>query len=45
MATFQKFHDFPEQVLKGVHNFAAHAFKIALTNTRSVCAISAGEKR
>lgn len=33
MATFQKFNDFPEQVLKGVHNFSAHVFKIALTNT------------
>ena len=41
MATFQKFHDFPEQVLKGVHNFAAHAFKIALTNTAPVAANTA----
>ncbi|NML61824.1 hypothetical protein HHL21_12210 [Massilia sp. RP-1-19] len=33
MASFQKFNDFAEQVLKGVHNFSAHAFKVALTNT------------
>lgn len=33
MAVFQKIPDFAEQVLRGVHNFAAHAFKVALTNT------------
>jgi hypothetical protein len=33
MAAFQKIPDFAEQVLKGVHNFAAHTFKVALTNT------------
>jgi hypothetical protein len=33
MATFQKFNDFAEQVLRGVHNFGAHTFKLALTNT------------
>lgn len=32
MAVFQKVPDFVEQVLKGVHNFAAHTFKLALTN-------------
>jgi len=32
MAAFQKVPDFVEQVLKGVHNFAAHTFKLALTN-------------
>lgn len=33
MATYTKFQDFAEQVAKGVHNFASHTFKIALTNT------------
>jgi len=33
MAALQKFNDFAEQVLKGVHNFSAHTFKAALTNT------------
>lgn len=33
MAAFQKVQDFVEQVLKGVHNFSAHTFKLALTNT------------
>lgn len=32
MAVFQKVPDFVEQVLKGAHNFAAHTFKLALTN-------------
>jgi hypothetical protein len=33
MATFNKFQDFAEQIAKGVHNFASHSFKVALTNT------------
>lgn len=33
MATMQKIPDFAEQVLRGVHNFGSHAFKVALTNT------------
>ena len=33
MASFNKFQDFAEQVLKGVHNFSAHTFKAALTNS------------
>lgn len=33
MATYQKFQDFAEQVAKGVHNFASHTFRVALTNT------------
>lgn len=37
-SAFQKFNDFPEQVLKGVHNFSAHAFKAALTNTAPAAA-------
>jgi hypothetical protein len=32
MAAFTKFQDFAEQVLRGVHNFGAHTFKVALTN-------------
>lgn len=32
MASFTKFQDFAEQVLRGVHNFGAHTFKLALTN-------------
>ena len=33
MATYNKFQDFAEQIAKGVHNFASHTFKVALTNT------------
>lgn len=33
MPAFQKIPDFAEQVLRGVHNFSAHTFKVALTNT------------
>lgn len=33
MAAYQKFQDFSEQVLKGVHNFSTHVFKVVLTNT------------
>lgn len=33
MPGFQKIPDFAEQVLRGVHNFGAHTFKVALTNT------------
>ena len=36
MATYVKFQDFAEQVEKGVHNFASHTFKVALTNTAPV---------
>jgi hypothetical protein len=36
MATFNKFQDFSEQVHEGVHNFASHTFRIALTNTAPV---------
>jgi hypothetical protein len=32
MATMQKFQDFVEQLLRGVHNFGGHTFKAALTN-------------
>lgn len=33
MATFNKFQDFSEQLARGVHDFDAHVFKVALTNT------------
>ena len=33
MAAYNKFDDFTEQESRGVHNFGAHVFKIALTNT------------
>lgn len=32
-STFTFFQDFAEQLGKGVHNFASHTFKIALTNS------------
>ena len=33
MATYMKFNDFVEQLLKGVHAFGTHTFKVALTNS------------
>lgn len=33
MAVFNKFNDFSEQFVRGVHDFDAHTFKVALTNT------------
>lgn len=33
MATFNKFNDFTEQLVRGVHDWDAHTFKVALTNT------------
>ena len=33
MPALQKFQDFAEQVLRGKHDFGAHTFKVALTNT------------
>lgn len=32
MAAYNKFQDFSEQLVRGVHDWDAHAFKIALTN-------------
>lgn len=32
MATFNKFYDFSEQLLRGNHNFGSNIFKIMLTN-------------
>lgn len=36
MATYNKFQDFTEQLIRGVHDWDAHVFKIALTNTAPV---------
>lgn len=36
MAAFNKFQDFVDQLGRGVHNFAAHTLKVALTNTAPV---------
>lgn len=36
MATWSKFSDFSEQLVRGVHDFDAHVFKVALTNTLPV---------
>ena len=36
MATYIKFQDFSEQLVRGVHDWDAHTFKIALTNTAPV---------
>lgn len=33
MAVYNKFNDFSEQLARGVHNFGAHVYKVALTNT------------
>ena len=38
MATsaYNKFQDFSDQLIRGVHDFDAHVFKVALTNTAPV---------
>lgn len=36
MATYNKFQDFTEQLIRGVHDWDAHTFKVALTNTLPV---------
>jgi hypothetical protein len=33
MATYNKFQDYVDQLNRGVHNWASHTFKAALTNT------------
>lgn len=33
MATVTKFQDFSEQLIRGVHDWDAHTFKVVLTNT------------
>lgn len=35
-ATYNKFQDFSEQLVRGVHDWDAHTFKVALTNTAPV---------
>lgn len=35
-STWNKFQDFSEQFARGVHDFDAHTFKVALTNTAPV---------
>jgi hypothetical protein len=32
-SAYNKFEDFSEQLIRGVHDFDAHTFKVALTNT------------
>jgi hypothetical protein len=36
MATYNKFQDFTEQLVEGIHDWDAHTFKVALTNTAPV---------
>lgn len=36
MAAFNKFQDFSEQFARGVHDFDAHTYKVALTNAAPV---------
>lgn len=36
MAAYNKFQDFSEQLVRGVHDWDAHTFKVALTNTAPV---------
>ena len=38
MAAYNKFQDFSEQLVRGVHDWDAHTFKIALTNTAPTAA-------
>jgi hypothetical protein len=38
MAAYNKFNDFSEQFARGVHDFDAHTFKIALTNSAPTAA-------
>lgn len=42
MASQVKFHDYAEQLNKGVHNWAAHTFKAMLTNTAPTAATDTG---
>lgn len=36
MAAFNKFEDFSEQLTRGVHLWASHVFKVALTNSAPI---------
>lgn len=40
MATYNKFNDFSNQVLRGTHNFASDVFKVMLTSVAPVAANS-----
>jgi hypothetical protein len=33
MAAYVKYHDFADQLVRGVHDFDAHTFKVVLSNT------------
>lgn len=41
-SSLTKFHDFVEQLGKGVHNFSSHTFKAALTNTAPTASSNTG---
>lgn len=41
MATFIKFQDFSEQLIRGVHDFDAHVFKVYLTNAAPSASLDA----
>lgn len=41
MATFNKFQDFSEQLIRGVHDFDAHTFKVYLTNAAPSASLDA----
>ena len=40
MATYVKYYDFADQLVRGVHDFDAHTFKIALSNTAGDIALT-----
>lgn len=40
MPAYNKFQDFSEQLIRGVHDWDVHTFKIALTNTAPIAAQS-----
>ena len=41
MATFFKFQDFSEQLIRGIHDFDAHTFKVYLTNAAPSASLDA----
>lgn len=41
MATFIKFQDFSEQLIRGIHDFDAHTFKVYLTNAAPSASLDA----
>lgn len=42
MATYVKFNDFADQLVRGVHDFDAHTFKVALTNAAPTASTDVG---